>query len=875
VTAILRTHSFDNYCTSLAHTLALTLENSDIQLKKLAARKYTGGLTRVSNRTMTNSDSTPFRKQDYERMEGKATKKSEEHALVRPVALFLDGMSRAVILPFGPSLVYRLIYGGSVKLDLNCAKVAYPLAIVVAAYLVGRCLGKSIAARLPMSTYKLPQFTARLAGATIALHVFTLGAGLSSVWSLVIIRFLSATLVGILCFITKPTSAREEEPTFFEEDRLESGDLLKTESKRMKRRDSYADIGSGTEKIYMTAFAVSILSGGLLYRHATRDATFQALTGSSTFTWSSLFLVTVSMTAEIILRCVFALFNSSEATSEQCTTSRSNNTLTPRREFLNSPAATYLTAEQFLLDKDDLEVFSTPMRSRDQSRDRLATSDSEFFDCNSVFSDMEGFDDEPHKGEVGGTSGNISLYVDRRCVYADWSPSYVPSGDSPGRIPPNFLAFCGGKTKKAQEMWKATQKWRYERNVWRIHTMPNRWFPKIKNAYPHFVHGFSKAGYPIIYEQPGKMNLKELFRNGCEIADMVRHYTFFLEYISNCICTREDVRGAMGPTRLPHDSSSWGIIVVMDASGAGLSHLSGDVLRYLKQAGDINSSHYPLSMKRVFLVNSPFWLAGAWTSIKGILPDSVQVDILSTSKYSAALREYIDDDQIPPEYGGVSPYSLGEHPFELELACLVEEANKGEDEPLDEGPAPTFESEPAYSFYQNTNSWNTEMEGVSIEVDAEAMNSGTGTSQLSREPLSNANSNPLRRRASSLAPSEYDEDDDSYDGKKRDSIAGGGDIFVIVSAMHVLWSAIQGVIETAIPLWMLTPPELGGLGYAPSRSGVSMFCSVMVLLWVMRTKFSRVISQSPSKAPMRSFRIGSGSEAVLLFLLAVVPKSVA
>ena len=90
----------------------------------------------------------------------------------------------------------------------------------------------------------------------------------------------------------------------------------------------------------------------------------------------------------------------------------------------------------------------------------------------------------------------------------------------------------------------------------------------------------------------------------------------------------------------------------------------------------------------------------------------------------------------------------------------------------------------------------------------------------------------------------------------------------------MFWSAIQGVIETAIPFWILTPTLLGGLGYAPSRSGVAMFCSAMVLLWVMRTKVSRVISEIPSKEPMRSFRIGAGAQSALLILLATVPKSV-
>ena len=141
------------------------------------------------------------------------SKQQQQHALLRPVALFLDGMSRAVILPFGPSLVYRLVTGNmtslgpnGTKLGSDCAQVAYPLAIVVAAHLLGRSFGNSVALKhhqqphTPNST--LPKYVARLSGISIALHVFTLGAGLTSVLWLVMIRFLSATLVGVLCFIT-------------------------------------------------------------------------------------------------------------------------------------------------------------------------------------------------------------------------------------------------------------------------------------------------------------------------------------------------------------------------------------------------------------------------------------------------------------------------------------------------------------------------------------------------------------------------------------------------------------------------------------------------------------------------------------------------
>ena len=855
----------------------------------------------------------------------KETTAQHHHAMVRPLALFLDGMSRAVILPFGPALVYRLVVHNGNQLGLDCSMVAYPLAVVVAAYLVGKYVGNFIAQKMAIVPTDLPKYVARLSGAAIALHVFTLGAGLNSVWWLVVIRFLSATILGVLCSITKPPKEEATNDSQTPEERMESGlPTATTLSKRGAiRRDGYFDLSCGTAKIYMTAYAVSILSGGLLYRHATFDVTFQALTGSYMFTLSPLFLITVSITAERILRCMFRLCGASTRPAQGLAERVIKSGSLSRQELpfhLQSPprynaASSQEFSPQYEDDDDDDEdlLFSTPLKHpRDrlgstnsdvfvQARDRLEsahsamawsggrerfdTAESEFFDCNSVMSDMDDFPPEDHVvDEKESGRHDLARYVNRRCLFEDGTPAFVPHGDHPDRVPPNYLTFCGGNMAKAKKMWIKTQLWRQQQNVWRIHTMPNRWFKKIKEAYPHFAHGVSKQGYPIIYEQPGKMNLKQLFRNGCDVADMVRHYTFFMEYVSNCICTKEEVRAKKGPNAPPHNSSSWGVMVVMDIKGAGISHLSGDVLTYLKQAGDINSSYYPLSMKRAFLVNSPFWLAGTWSTVKSILPDSVQVEILSSSQYQATLREYIDEDQIPQEYGGTSPYTLGEHPFEVELGKLVEEAESSEDETdLDFSPQRDYDT--TYSYDHNTSSWKGDQEDGALDMG------GSWRSQLSRQASSNTSSRQIRRRAPScdipkslpsnlyLGDADNDDDDDDHsdddysDNRKKNGNVEGA-IFIIVSVMYGLWSASQGVIETAIPFWMLIPTQLGGLGYAPSRSGVALFCSIMMLLWFMRTKFSRVMSQIPSKAPMRSFRIGVGSEAVLLSLLVLVPKSV-
>lgn len=795
-------------------------------------------------------------------------------AAARRVAIFVDGLARAMVLPFGPRLVHRLVYGGEMDPSQTILMPLY-MSLLVAIYILGRYIGTRMTPTSPLTTTKV----ARLGGVALALHIFTYGAGLKSFVWLFIIRFLSATIAGLLIGTT---------------------------------RHVRLPVPGEAVKLYLIGFSISILHGGLLFKEATHDSVMQNLTGESSLQ-SPLFLVTVAVAAQVVLRLFFtfctggssnilesqripfrhvplrtrvasqdrvlpatspdkatspaslddaASFGSSiiasppihgpyspihEATSREEEDDRDTERDIPRRDPLEYSGRRYSYAS-----RSSVPVV-TPARSRIGSHASEFTID-DFYDCHSVLSDVEfGFDDLDHSDRE--RLQQVCEYRDNKCVYADGNPAYIPNGDSESALPECYLDFYNGDEARAVGAYRKTQDWRMNREVWNIHCRPHPWFAKIKEAYPHFVHGHSKFGYPIVYEQPGKMNLKELFRNGCKIDDMVNHYTYFMEFLSNRICSRDDVRRLQSDVG-PHSSSTWGMMVVMDVKGAGLSSLSGDVVKYLKQAGDINSAHYPLSMKRAFVVKSPFWLAGAWSGIKGILPESVQVDILSESKYLAALREFVDEDQIPPEYGGLSPYKLGEHPYEVELRRLVK---SGRSDDIEVSLSTEFSSE---APSRGVESLLMEPSCSDVAEDEKP--------ESQRSLLSPPRNRQVRRRGPSadhghlgfgLAP--------STDRKgKRGAIETDKDIFFFVSAIHVIWHAIQGAIELILPIWMLASAKYGGVGCSPSRSGVAMFCACLVLLSIMRTKlFNGLVSQMPGATPIRAFRIGAGSEATLFILL--------
>jgi len=309
--------------------------------------------------------------------------------------------------------------------------------------------------------------------------------------------------------------------------------------------------------------------------------------------------------------------------------------------------------------KDDLEFF-----------DCVSELDSNevFYDCFACIEECGYILDEGSLRTLRETchdSTTIAIYKDGACVYPDESSAFVPRGCSVAHVPQNYLDFCHGHPEKARIKWNATQEWRKREEVWNIHQRPHPHFQKINEAYPHVIHGHSKTGEVVIYEHPGHMNLKKLFREECHVSDMLVHLTYFLEYIDNCVATSDEIQTLWG-------KQSFGTMVVMDVKGAHISCLTPDVLHYLSQSGALQSAHYPHVLQRVFVVNCPTWAIAVWSMVKTVVPESVHVEILSEHNTVEALRQYIDDEEIPREYGGSSFFALGEHPYELGLKELVQ-----------------------------------------------------------------------------------------------------------------------------------------------------------------------------------------------------------
>lgn len=504
---------------------------------------------------------------------------------------------------------------------------------------------------------------------------------------------------------------------------------------------------------------------------------------------------------------------------------------------------------------------------KSHARSRLYSDDSDdqFFDC---LDEIELGPSEEPESSINNDDGKsssaainydrqIATYSRRKVRYSDGTDAYVPANESISSIPPGYLSMHNNNQVKSQTKYEATQQWRRSERIHCIHSRHHAWFHKIKAAYPHVIHGFTPDGMPVVYEAPGKMNLKELLRNGCHVKDMIFHYCYMMEYLSNIESVLSEVNANelnqdwqeplaayahAKQMRLQNDTVPFGFVVVMDISGATPSSLSSDVMTYLKQAGDINSSHYPGSMRRAILVQAPFWLGSMWKAVKGILPSSVTTDLLSGSQtMNGGLKQYIAEDQIPVEYGGTSPFKLGEHPFEIGFKKLAESQ------------ADEVDAGSMTSHYSRSSPY------APLREDSPPRQSNRPQSQqqdnnivVSRQALSNT------------APIKRDTLPQGWDG------LGASYILVVASLLQLCSYAVMGSIELSMPLWVISPD---GMGYESRRTGLACFGACFIVLQTLKQVKPHLSLQSIQKNPSRNVRMGISASCLSLAFINLIPMT--
>ncbi|KAH7097806.1 CRAL/TRIO domain-containing protein [Auriculariales sp. MPI-PUGE-AT-0066] len=115
---------------------------------------------------------------------------------------------------------------------------------------------------------------------------------------------------------------------------------------------------------------------------------------------------------------------------------------------------------------------------------------------------------------------------------------------------------------------------------------------------------------------------------------------------------------------------------IVDITGVGLRQF-WNLRSHMQDASQLATAHYPETLDRIFVIGAPSFFPTVWSWIKKWFdPITVsKVFILPGEKAEvyAILSKYIDDENIPTQYGGKMHFQFGDMPsLDKELSSIVQ-----------------------------------------------------------------------------------------------------------------------------------------------------------------------------------------------------------
>jgi hypothetical protein len=82
-------------------------------------------------------------------------------------------------------------------------------------------------------------------------------------------------------------------------------------------------------------------------------------------------------------------------------------------------------------------------------------------------------------------------------------------------------------------------------------------------------------------------------------------------------------------------------------------------LPLFRQTMNIDTSYYPERLGAFFIVNAPWIFRSLWALVRPWLDPRTQAKFhICGADFGATLRQYIDADMLPVEYGGTNPTNV-------------------------------------------------------------------------------------------------------------------------------------------------------------------------------------------------------------------------
>ena len=168
------------------------------------------------------------------------------------------------------------------------------------------------------------------------------------------------------------------------------------------------------------------------------------------------------------------------------------------------------------------------------------------------------------------------------------------------------------------------------------------------SQYPQLYSGFSKDGCPVFYSKPGVLNI-----DGIECMTTIDGILKFHWHVM-----QHDYKKRLLQFKKDNPSfTRFECVSILDLSGLAASNLNSRTLDIIKKQASIDSLCFPETMNKMLVVNAPRFFSATWGIIKGFVDARTAAKIEVISSSSAAqkkLKEIIDVNQIPSDYGGTA-----------------------------------------------------------------------------------------------------------------------------------------------------------------------------------------------------------------------------
>mmetsp|Transcript_36050 Transcript_36050/g.44097 ORF Transcript_36050/g.44097 Transcript_36050/m.44097 type:complete len:411 (+) Transcript_36050:166-1398(+) len=166
------------------------------------------------------------------------------------------------------------------------------------------------------------------------------------------------------------------------------------------------------------------------------------------------------------------------------------------------------------------------------------------------------------------------------------------------------------------------------------------------SQYPQLYYSYAKSGAPVFISKPGLLNISAITSITTMEGILKYHWYAMIHDFGQRLRAKKET---------DPNFTKFQCLIVMDLGNLGMSQVTQRALAITKEQSKIDSLCFPETLERMVIVNAPRFFTATWKLIKGWLDarTSAKVELISSrSTWEKRLRELIEEDQLPSDYGG-------------------------------------------------------------------------------------------------------------------------------------------------------------------------------------------------------------------------------